>query len=444
MNARDYVIFGLPVFFGPIALEWAISAARGRSMYRLNELTTNLMLSVLSILGSLAVVGATLWLYVQVYQHWAPFPLAADSAATWLLAFIVYDFLYYWAHRIHHRMAVLWAVHVVHHSGEDMNLSLALRQSAFGDAVMWVFFIPMALLGIPPEAYLGIASVQLVYQYLIHNTYVPALGWLELLLVTPSQHRVHHSRNHIYIDKNYGNVLVVWDRLFGSYQPEVPEHPVVYGLRRSLRTCNPLAIDLQPIAELVRRFRACRGVADKLRCLFLPADWAPRAPAPDFPPLLDDGPSAGFRKHDPAITRGCAWYCAIQCLIAFGAFWVLLWYLESMTPAGITATIGFVVTGALVVGGLLDGRRLYWRAEVARIALAGALGAIVVSAEGLPPVAWALLGGYVAVSLGFALSLKASFTGAGQPADPAADGLASTTALGRELAGGGSPNGSAP
>lgn len=405
------LLYVLPVFFVPIAIDMAVGAVRGRARYRMNDLLANLTLSLLTVMGSAAVTGATLWIYNSTFQAYALLTLPPGAVWTWALAFLTYDFLYYWAHRAHHRVAWLWAIHVVHHSGEDMNYGLAIRQSAFGETTTWIFFLPMALLGIPPQVYLGIALVQLVFQYFIHNTYVPALGWLEKVLVTPSQHRVHHSRNELYIDKNYGNILVLWDVLFGSYQPEVAEHPPTYGLRTSVRTWNPITLHFHELVELLRKAAACGSPLDAVRCLLKPPAWEP--PSLDqerYPGLVDDGPSAQFRKYDPRLARSSSAYCLGQFLALAAGIMLLLWNLEVLSAMVIAVCSGLLLLSAWTLGGLLDGRPEYWRLELARLVTVALFGTAVVWHEALPLTRALLpLVLYTIASTGCLLWFKAGF-----------------------------------
>ena len=142
----------------------------------------------------------------------------ASSPATWIFAFIIYDFFYYWFHRISHERQIFWASHVAHHQSEDFNLSTALRQTGTGAFVSWVFYIPMFVIGTPSYVFVSVASLNLIYQFWVHSEHIPNLGWFENYFVTASNHRVHHAQNEQYIDKNYGGVFIIWDRMFGTHK----------------------------------------------------------------------------------------------------------------------------------------------------------------------------------------------------------------------------------
>ncbi|MCY1021337.1 sterol desaturase family protein [Pyxidicoccus sp. MSG2] len=431
MDTKTYVLYALPIFFAPVAIDLASARLKGVSRYRLNDLLANLMLAILGILVGLVLTGATLWVYTAV-QRYAPFQLAPGDVTTWLLAFIVYDCLYYWGHRAHHEVALLWAFHSVHHSGEDMNFGLALRQSILGEATSWPFFIPMALLGIAPEVYLGVAGLQLAYQYTLHNTWVPALGRVERLLVTPSQHRVHHSRNRPYIDKNYGNILVLWDRLFGSYQPELADHPPVYGVRHGIRSWSPLTINFLPFAELFRKARACRGLVDGLLCLVKGPAWQPASLRSERFMEADDGPSASFRKYDPPLSPRVAVYCAAQCAALVGLSAWVLWNLGALSGGVLLAAGVLVAANALTLGGLLEGRRGCWHMELFRLA-GVVLAALLVAGTSARTEALTLVS-YAALSAAWLTGFRNDFL-SGPPGEEPLElqWLSSLEALGQEM-----------
>ncbi|HEX4910037.1 MAG TPA: sterol desaturase family protein, partial [Permianibacter sp.] len=214
------ILFAIPVFMASIVLEAWLAQRRGRAVYDVADAITSLHFGVLSqvsaAFSSLLGIGMYWWVYSQ--WHWLT--LAVDSVWVWLLALLLYDFLYYWVHRCGHEVNLMWAAHQVHHSSEYFNLSTALRQSATTVLWSWPFYLPMALLGVPPEVFAGVALIDLLYQYWVHTELVGKLGWFDRVFVSPSNHRVHHGQNDYCIDKNYGGILILWDRLFGSFVEE--------------------------------------------------------------------------------------------------------------------------------------------------------------------------------------------------------------------------------
>ncbi len=219
------------------------------------------------------------WLFViPIYAYCYAHYRLLDWHAGWVsfvALFVAQDLLYYVFHRCSHRVRWLWAAHVVHHSSERMNFSTAFRQSLmYPVAGMWVFWIPLAFLGFPPKQIVGIVLINLAFQFFVHTQSVGKLGWLEYVLNTPSIHRVHRARNDRYIDRNYAGVLVIWDRLFGSYVDEDANEPPVYGIIEPLHTYNPLKATFYEWASMARDFARVRGWRDRLSALFAPPAWA--------------------------------------------------------------------------------------------------------------------------------------------------------------------------
>ena len=190
-----------------------------------------------------------------------------------MLALLFYDFCYYWLHRAGHEVAVFWAAHVVHHQSQQYNLSTALRQTSSGALLGWVFYLPMAVAGVPPLIFGIVALIDLLYQFWVHTELVRKLGWFDRVFCSPSNHRVHHAVNDRYLDKNYGGILILWDRLFGSFREE--DEPCVYGTRGDLRSWDPLWANAEVYWQLLQDSWRARNWADKLRVWFKPPGWRP-------------------------------------------------------------------------------------------------------------------------------------------------------------------------
>jgi sterol desaturase/sphingolipid hydroxylase (fatty acid hydroxylase superfamily) len=201
-------------------------------------------------------------------------PLAVPmSAWTWLLALLAADFTYYWMHRLEHEHRILWASHNVHHSSNDYNLTVGFRLSLVEGFFEWAFLIPMILIGFNPfQAIVGLVLVA-QYQHWVHTERVTKLGWLDEVFNTPSVHRVHHGSNRQYIDKNYGGILMIWDKLFGTFARE--EEKVIYGLTSDIKTNNPVKITFIEFGNIWRDVKKCRTMGDRLRIIFGGLSWRP-------------------------------------------------------------------------------------------------------------------------------------------------------------------------
>lgn len=354
MQPAQIIVLATPVFLALIALEWWVGRRRGRDTYRLNDALASIGLGMLSQLAGLFPKALTLGVYVAVHAQWAAFDLPADSVAVWAGALLLYDFLYYWHHRAGHRVALLWAAHAVHHQSEDYNLSTALRQTGSGWLAGWVFYLPMALLGVPPLVFAGVALIDLLYQFWVHTQQVGRLGAFDRWFCSPSNHRVHHAVNDRYLDCNYGGILMVWDRLFGTFVDERDDEPVVYGTRTPLRSFDPLRANLQGYLAMAADAWHTRRFGDKLRVLWMPPGWRPadRLAADPKPPF---DLAAARQRHDPPASRVAQALAVALFVAALTGTAVLLWSAHErplwQLAAGALAVLATLQAVGTLVGG---------------------------------------------------------------------------------------------
>ena len=280
------IVFATPVFLLLMALELLWSRTRssrtaGQTPYRFNDAINSITLGMLSQLTGVMSKLFSIGIYVLVFNTLALYP-DMDFWTTWygvVLALVFYDFCYYWLHRAGHEVALFWAAHVVHHQSQHYNLSTALRQPVSYPLLGWVFYLPMALAGVPPLVFVVVGLIDLLYQFWIHTEQIGSMGRFDRWFASPSNHRVHHAVNHRYVDKNYGGILMLWDHLFGSFEPEDPREPCVYGTRKPLQSWDPVWANLEVYAALARdSWRATRW-GDKLRTWLKPPSWRKRWPA---------------------------------------------------------------------------------------------------------------------------------------------------------------------
>jgi alkylglycerol monooxygenase len=256
----------VPLFAALIAAEAWWAARRGSNEYSDSKDTwNNIFLGLMSVVWGLVFGLATVYIYLFCYEI-APFKFPADAWWTWITLFFVDDLAYYVFHRISHESRLFWNFHVVHHSSEQYNLSVAVRQSWFSGILHWMFYAPVMLLGFAPWMFALMHGFNLIYQFWIHTKLVDKLGWLEYVLNTPSHHRVHHGVNERYLDKNYAGVLIIWDRLFGSFVAETEEPR--YGITKPLESYNPLWVNLHGWAEMWQAIKRQGSLGGKLRCIF--------------------------------------------------------------------------------------------------------------------------------------------------------------------------------
>jgi sterol desaturase/sphingolipid hydroxylase (fatty acid hydroxylase superfamily) len=248
-----------------------VRATRGLRGYEARDTFASLAMGVGYLGVSLVTKAGAFGIYAWLHQL-RVLDLGAGALA-WPALILADDFCYYWFHRLHHEMRLLWAAHVNHHSSRHFNLSTALRQSWTTPFTAPLFWAPLPLLGFEPAQVFAAQALSLVYQFWIHSELIPKLGPLELVLNTPSHHRVHHGRNVRYLDKNYGGILIVWDRLFGSFEPE--REPVDYGITKNLTTFHPVRIAFHEWLAMLRDVRGARSPLEALRWLLEPPGWSP-------------------------------------------------------------------------------------------------------------------------------------------------------------------------
>jgi len=272
----DLIVTAIPFFVAFIVIEVAslwFAPDDDEVGYEVRDTVTSLSMGVGSVAVGIAYKSLQLVVYAALY---AVTPLRLDTSLWWVWVVIVVaeDLAYYWYHRAHHEVRILWASHVVHHSSQRYNLSTALRQTwtPFGGIPFWA---PLALLGVPPWAIFLQQSISLLYQFFLHTERVGKL-WrpVELVMNTPSHHRVHHGTNTPYLDRNYGGILIVWDRLFRSFEPEGER--VVYGLTKQLRTYNPLVVATHEYAAIWRDVRKAASWRDRVGHVVRGPAWQPQ------------------------------------------------------------------------------------------------------------------------------------------------------------------------
>lgn len=367
----NYIALAVPFFFALMGVELWAARRKGLALYRFHDAVVDLSTGMTQQVALIFFKKAALFAaYLLVYRH-RLVDLRADRAVTWIVGVVLVDAAYYWWHRLSHEVSFLWAAHVVHHSSEDYNLAVALRQSVLTPWTIVPFHLPLALLGVPPLVMLAVDSFNTLYQFWIHTQLVGKMGLLERWINTPALHRVHHGINPRYLDKNYGGTFIVWDRLFGTYQPET--EPPVYGIVKPLRRLDPFAAQFHYWGEMWRRARAAPRPADRLRVFLRAPDWTPPGVQPPGPP--PEVRPETFAKYNPPVNPALARYVFVQ-LVTVVAGATALMFLESALPIGILAAGAvLVLLGPLAWGGFFEGRGWAVPVEFTRLALLAAAAA---------------------------------------------------------------------
>jgi sterol desaturase/sphingolipid hydroxylase (fatty acid hydroxylase superfamily) len=364
----DLVPYAIPFFFLAMAAELAYGNLRGRNTYRINDSVGSLFMGTLRTASKLVLIGLGGAVFAAIESHYALWRMETGHWATWVFAFVAYDFCYYWNHRIGHERQIFWASHVAHHQSEEYNLTTALRQTSTGFLLSWLFYIPLFLLGVPAEVYVTVASANLIYQFWVHTEHIPKLGWYEWFFVTPSNHRVHHAQNDTYVDRNYGGVFILWDRWFGTFQEEQDNEPCIYGIRGPLHSFSPLWANLHIYVAIAQDAWRTASWRDKLRVLVARTGWRPADVAERYPREKTDLRS--FRKYDPPVSLAVKVYALAQLAIVM-AVGIALLFIPGLSWATSAAVVALMLFTMVCTGHWLDGRRIL-NLELARLTLIAA------------------------------------------------------------------------
>lgn len=351
---HQIIVYAFPVFSLLMAIEFGYGWLRGRNTYRLNDSISSLSQGLLSQLVAVCTQLFQIGLYAFIYPKVALITAASfwDAWYGWVLAIVLFDFCDYWLHRVGHESAVFWAAHVVHHQSQDFNFSTALRQESTVALLGWPFYLPMALVGVPPEQYAMAGLIVLLYQFWIHTEHVGKLGWFDRVFSSPSNHRVHHGVNLPYLDKNYGGMLVIWDRMFGTFTEETEK--AMYGTRAPVDSWDPLWAVAANYWALAQDSWHARSWADKVRVWFKSPSWRPADVAERFPrPAFD---MATVQRFDPPVGRTAAWFGAVQFVAMVAASAAFLWYADDFTLGTSAMLTAAVAAGLWGLGAVLQGR----------------------------------------------------------------------------------------
>mgnify|MGYP001810218775 CR=1 FL=1 len=391
----------IPIFFALIALELVWARVRGDRVYRFADSISDLACGTLSQLAGLFTKFLLLGIYALLFDHarlqlWLPVPEWPTgpvwlegpqwpAIGAWTAALVLGDFAYYWMHRLSHEVNVLWAGHVVHHSSEEYNLTVALRQSALHGLFTWVFYVPLALLGLPFALFATTYALNLLYQFWIHTREVGHLGRAaEGVLNTPSHHRVHHGVNPQYQDTNYAGIFIIWDRLFGTFVPE--REPVVYGLTKPLRSWNPVWANVHVFRDIAMGAWRAPSLRAAWRVIFgRPSE---QEGAAEVLAAVQGVTPTTFEKFDPPAAPAVRWYVGVHFAVVLLASVRLLQVAEGWPLSHAAAGVFYVGLTLANLGALLESQRWAVTSELARLAALGAAGGAMLAGFGAAPT-WA-------------------------------------------------------
>lgn len=359
----NYIALAIPGFFILIIIEIFIARRQGKaSYYRLNDSITDLSCGIGQQVTHILKKGFLLAGHYYIYKHYALFNL--PTWLMWVIALVGIDFLYYWWHRLSHEVNFLWAIHVVHHHSEDYNLSVALRQAWFSGLSIWPFYIPLSFLGVNPTILMTSEAISVLYQFWIHTRTIGKLGFLEWVINTPSHHRVHHGRNIKYLDKNYGAILISWDKLFGSFQEE--EEEPLYGTVAPYTSWNPIWANFHYWVELFKQARQAPYFIDKIKIWFMRPGWQPRGLEAkyDMETVIQANKPIRFNTITP---KGLPSYIAVNFFIVSLATSWLMFFESSIALSQIILTIVLILFTSLIWGAIFERKSWAFPAEIIRL-----------------------------------------------------------------------------
>jgi sterol desaturase/sphingolipid hydroxylase (fatty acid hydroxylase superfamily) len=404
----DLIALAVPFFLLALLLELIVDRVRGNGYIRGNDAINSLSAGTLMTTSRYftGFIGLFFWGYALenfsiIDMPLAWFDLSPRGIGLWVVAALAWDLSYYWFHRFSHEISIFWAAHAVHHQSEDYNLSTAMRQTSTDFLFSWVFYLPLFLIGFPLEILLTVKAVNLIYQFWVHTQFVRRLGALDYIVVTPSNHRVHHGQNERYIDKNYGGMLILWDRMFGTFQEELDNDPVVFGVRKPLANWNPFWANVQVYDYLWFDAVNTKRWQDKLGIWFRRTGWRPADVAERYPKGRVD--LATFEKFDPPVAKPVRRYVLGQFIVAI-VLVLLIADMYAKAGAGAVMLPCLILWAQLYTIGLLNEGRAYATGlEVARLVLLvpGVAGLLILSSvfQGGATLLWAVIGAYVGTSL---------------------------------------------
>jgi alkylglycerol monooxygenase len=359
-----YVAAAIPLFFLLIGLELLLTRRAAEPRYAFHDSIANLSCGVGSLIFGALFTFFSVGTYTFAFERFRVATIPIDRVWAWVAVMVLVDLCYYVFHRVSHRVNLFWAAHVVHHQSEEYNLSVALRQAWFEGPLQWVFYIPVALLGFPTVMFVTAITFNTLYQFWIHTRAIDRLGPLEWVLNTPSHHRVHHGTNPKYIDRNYGGILIVWDRLFGTFQAE--EEEPVYGLVKPLASFNPIWANVSYWVRIAELARASKGFFEKVSAAVRPPEWLPRelGGVASIPEVS----RAAQRKYDVASRKQVDRYLFVHFAIIVGLTTAFLLFEKALAPLELGAVSLWFVATLVSWGGLVEGKPWALGLELARLA----------------------------------------------------------------------------
>jgi len=351
------LLFAIPIFIILIGLESFVAYRRGIQVNHAADMISSLSSGLTNATRDGIQFGVVLISYTWLVNHITIYKVENLWLAV-VIAFVVEDFAGYWIHRMSHRVNILWNRHVIHHSSEEYNLSCALRQSISDNIKFFsILLIPAAVMGISPALFAIISPVHLFLQFWYHTRLIDKMGMLENILVTPSHHRVHHAINPEYLDKNYSQIFIIWDKLFGTFHPEEKSNPPVYGILRPAKTWNPILINFKHLWQLTKDAYHANSYWDKVRIWFMPTGWRPLDVAENFPVRTIENPSS-LKKYATENSKFLLGWSYFQLFMTSALMFLIFFNMPILSKSMILLLGGLLAVHVMAYTLLLDGKKM--------------------------------------------------------------------------------------
>jgi sterol desaturase/sphingolipid hydroxylase (fatty acid hydroxylase superfamily) len=353
------LLIAMPAFFVLVLLEKAWGIWKGQDTVPVSDMIASLSSGITNVTKDVLGLSVAVISYQWLFTQFSFFTIEA-TWAVYVIAFFALDFAGYWTHRINHEYNIFWNNHIVHHSSEEFNLACALRQSISSIfKIFAIFLLPAAFLGVPPEVIGVVAPLHLFAQFWYHTQHIRSLGFLEKIIVTPAHHRVHHAINPEYLDKNYGQIFIFWDKWFGTFQEERADIPAVYGVTRPVQTWNPIKINFMHLWLLIQDAWRAKNWGDKLKIWFMPLGWRPSDVAAKHP-VAKIQDVYRFDKYNPELNGSMRIWSFGQLIVLLLLLSYLFSNLAAIGAPGIFYYGGFVFLTVFAYTELMDRNPLAW------------------------------------------------------------------------------------
>jgi len=360
----NYLALAVPLFMFFIGLEYYYSKRKGKNFFQYAESVANLNVGIAERLLDIFTIGLFFFVFDYVHRHFAIFNIKI-TAITWILLFLATDLVWYWYHRLAHEINVFWAAHVVHHQSEDFNYTVSARITVFQALVRCMFWSILPLIGFPAMMISTFLIIHGLYPFFIHTQAFGKWGWFEKFLVTPTHHSLHHASNPEYLDKNYGDVLIIWDKMFGTFVQERKDIKIVFGLTKQLNSHSFLWQHFHFPLEMYFNFRKAKGLKAKWRVLFgKPDDLNPNYRTVLERKFLNLHPN---RNNKP--TRAMRQYVTAQTIFSIILLFVVALFVHHLSFTQLILLSIFIILSLINSGAILDQRRWIFYLEYARVVL---------------------------------------------------------------------------